>query len=169
MDIKSERDAATEIAGSDTNQYLTFTMEGETYAVDVHHVKEVLEYTEIAKVPRTKEYMRGVINLRGSVVPVVDLRTKFGMGQTEKTTSTSIVVMDLELQGETVVLGALVDSVEEVIGIEDEQIEPPPSIGTTVDSAFIRGIGKQEDRFIIVLDIERVFQTEELQAVTDAS
>ena len=149
------------------NQYLTFTLAGETYAVEVNKVKEVLEYTEVTKVPRTQEFMRGVINLRGSVVPVVDLRLKFDMGHTDQTIDTSIVVMEVTVDGETVTLGTLADSVQEVIGLNDSQIEPAPSIGTKVDNRFIHGIGKVDERFLIILDIDRIFRDDEVAAVAE--
>ncbi len=151
------------------NQYLTFTLDGEQYAVEVGKVKEVLEFTDLTKVPRTHDFMRGVINLRGSVVPVVDLRLKFDMGKTEQTIDTSIVVMEVRIDSETVVIGTLADSVQEVIGLNDQQIEPAPTIGTAIDNKFINGIGKLDERFIIILDIDRIFKDEELATVAEHS
>jgi purine-binding chemotaxis protein CheW len=150
-----------------TSQYLTFTLAEEQYAVEVYDVKEVLEYTTVTRVPRTQEFMRGVINLRGSVVPVIDLRLKFGMGETEKTIATSIIVMEVEIGGGKVTVGTLADSVQEVIDLDNEQIEPAPQIGTRIDTEFIRGIGKQDERFIIILDIDRIFTEEELSGVVE--
>lgn len=149
------------------NQYLTFTLAGEQYAVEVNKVKEVLEYTSVTKVPRTLEFMRGVINLRGSVVPVIDLRLKFDLGETEKSIDTAIIVMEVDISGETVVLGTLADSVQEVIGMDESQIEPAPSIGTSIKTDFIRGIGKQDEQFIMILDIDAVFSEEEISAVAE--
>ncbi|HUX50032.1 MAG TPA: chemotaxis protein CheW [Spirochaetia bacterium] len=145
------------------SQYLTFTLDKEQYAIDVAKVKEVLEYSTVTKVPRTPLFMRGVINLRGSVVPVVDLRMKFDMGETEKTISTSIIVVEVIIEGETVVIGTLADSVQEVINLDRGQIEPTPQIGTKIDADFIEGIGKQDGRFIMILDIDRVFTESDLQ------
>ncbi len=146
-------------------QLLTFTLDKEQYGVEVHRVREVLEYTKITKVPRTLEFMRGVINLRGSVVPVVDLRLKFGMEEIVPTIDTSIVVMEIEVGGESVVLGALADSVQEVIDLDESAIEPAPQIGTTINNRFIRGIGKYDEAFIIILDIDRVFSEEDVSAL----
>lgn len=157
----------TDESAVDKSQFLTFTLDHEQYAVDVAKVKEVLEYTSVTKVPRTHKFMRGVINLRGSVIPVVDLRLKFDLGETEKSIETSIVVMEVRIGGDTVVLGALADSVQEVIDLATSQIEPAPQIGTSIDTAFIRGIGKQDERFIIILDIDRVFSDEEIAAVAE--
>lgn len=148
------------------NQYLTFTLAGEQYAVEVYKVKEVLEYTTVTRVPRTQEFMRGVINLRGSVVPVIDLRLKFGLGATEKGVDTSIIVLELEIAGDTVVLGTLADAVREVINLDESQIEPAPQIGAKISTNFIRGIGKQDEHFIIILNIDRIFTEEELSGVT---
>ena len=116
--------AITEIL--DSNQYLTFKLDQEIYALDITQVREVLDYTEITKVPRMPEFMRGVINLRGGVVPVVDLRLKFEMEGSEKTLDSCIIIMELDIEGDKTYLGALADSVQEVITLESEQIEPPP-------------------------------------------
>ncbi|MFP4362927.1 MAG: chemotaxis protein CheW [Spirochaetia bacterium] len=149
-----------------TGQYLTFDLADEQYAVDVGKVTSVLEMTQITKVPKTPEFMRGVINLRGSVVPVIDLRLKFGMSQTEQTQDTSIIVMEIELDGETVVIGALADSVHEVIEMDQNQIEAAPKFGTKLDTEFIKGIGKKEEGFLIILDIDKVFTSDEISAVS---
>lgn len=150
-----------------TGTYLTFTLANEQYAVDVSKAREVLEFTAITRVPRTPDFMRGVINLRGSVVPVCDLRLKFGLGATEKTIDTRIVVMEITVRGETAVLGALADSVQEVIELEAGQIEPPPKIGMSIDTQFIKGMGKRNDAFIIILDIDEVFSEEELIGIRE--
>lgn len=150
-----------------TGTYLTFTLAEEQYAVDVTKAREVLEFTSITRVPRTPDFMRGVINLRGSVVPVCDLRLKFGLGATEKTIDTRIVVMEINVRGETAVLGALADSVQEVIELESNQIEPPPKIGMSIDTDFIKGMGKRNEQFIIILDIDEVFSEEELAGIRE--
>src|SRR5574340_544392 len=151
----------------ETTQYLTFKLEEEIFALDSSKVREVLDFTTITKVPRTPEFMRGVINLRGSVVPVVDMRLKFGMTKTEKTVNTCIIIVEIALDGDTTVLGALADSVQEVIELEPGQIEPAPKIGTRLRTEFIRGMGKRDENFIIILDIDRVFSADELSLVQD--
>jgi purine-binding chemotaxis protein CheW len=148
-----------------TTQYLTYTLDDEVFAFDISKVREVLDFTTITKVPRTPDFMRGVINLRGSVVPVVDLRLKFGMTKTEKTVNTCIIITEVLVEGETVIIGVLADSVQEVLDIEAGNIEPAPKIGTGIRTDFIRGMGKHNERFIIILDIDRVFSTEELALV----
>ena len=148
-----------------TNQFLTFTLAEEQYAVDVVQVREVLAEMPLTVIPRMPTYLKGVINIRGSVVPVVDLRTKFGLDEAEKTIDTSIIVMDLQTGDAMITVGCLADSVQEVVDIADDSIEPPPTLGTSIDARFIKGLGKKDERFIIMLDIDRVFQADELSAV----
>ena len=153
---------------TEVRQYLTFILDDELFAVDVAKVREVLDITTITKIPRTPEYMRGVINLRGSVVPVVDLRLKFGMSKTENKKNTCIIVLEIKMDDEFIIWGALADSVQEVFEFEPDQIEPAPKFGTKFKAEFLRGIGKRDDKFIMILDIDRVFTTEELIVVQDA-
>jgi len=146
-------------------QYLTFKLDEEIFALDISKVREVLDFTTVTKVPRTPEFMRGVINLRGSVVPVVDLRLKFGMSRTEKTVNTCIIIVEVAVDEETTILGVLADSVQEVMDLGPEQIEPAPKIGTRLNTAFIKGMGKRDNKFIILLDIDKIFSTDELALV----
>ncbi|HTQ54270.1 MAG TPA: chemotaxis protein CheW [Bryobacteraceae bacterium] len=155
--------SVTEI--TDTRQYLTFRLGDEVFATDVAKVREVLDFTTITKIPRTPDFMRGVINLRGNVVPVVDLRLCFAMSKTEKTVNTCIVVVEMVVDDESNIIGALADSVEEVIDLEPEHIQPPPRIGTHIRTDFIRGVGKRDGQLIMILDIDRVFSADELSAV----
>jgi purine-binding chemotaxis protein CheW len=150
---------------TETTQYLTFKLDDEVFAVDVAKVREILDFTPATKVPGTPDFMRGIINVRGNVVPVVDMRLKFGMSQTEKTVDTCIVVMEIAVDDDTTVLGALVDSVQEVFELEPAQIEPPPRIGTRWRTEFIKGIGKRNNELIIILDIDMVFSSSELAAI----
>ncbi|MFZ2958681.1 MAG: chemotaxis protein CheW [Candidatus Ozemobacteraceae bacterium] len=145
-----------------TTQYLTFKLGEEVFAVDVAQVREILDFTTVTKVPQTPEFMRGVINLRGSVVPVVDMRLKFGMSKTEKSVNTCIVVVEVNLENETLVIGALADSVQEVVELEAGQIEPPPKIGSRLKVEFLKGMGKRDERFIMILDIDKVFNASEI-------
>ena len=149
----------------ENNQYLTFKLDEEVFALGIDKVREVLDYTSVTKVPQTPDFMRGVINLRGSVVPVIDMRLKFGMAKTDTTVNTCIIIVEINLDGETAILGALADSVQEVLDLEPHQIEPAPKIGTKLRTDFIRGMGKRGEQFIIILDIDRVFSSEELAAV----
>ena len=152
----------------EATQHLTFKLDEEVFAVDISKVREVLEYTAVTKVPQTPEFMKGVINLRGHVVPVVDLRLKFGMQEAEKTVNTCIIIVEVSVDKDTAVLGALADSVQEVHDFEHDQIEPPPKIGTRLKTDFIKGMGKRNDQFIMILDIDKVFSTDELALVKDA-
>lgn len=151
------------------NQYLAFKLADEIYAIEIGQVREVLEFISISKVPNMPEFMRGVINLRGAVVPVVDLRLKFQMTQTEKTIDTCIIIVDIIIDSENTMLGVLADSVLEVIELESTQIEPPPKIGLRLKTDFIKGMGKQNEQFLILLDIDHVFSTDELLIVRDGS
>jgi purine-binding chemotaxis protein CheW len=150
---------------SQTTQYLTFNLADEVFAVDVGRVREILEITSITKVPQPPDFMRGVINLRGSVVPVIDMRLKFGMSETERTVNTCIVVVEVDMDGENIVLGALADSVQEVIEMESSQVEAAPHIGTHLNTDFIKGMGKYNERFVMILDIDKIFSGDELAAV----
>ena len=157
------------VAGiTETTQYLTFKLEDEVFALDISKVREVLDYTDITKVPKTPDFMKGVINLRGSVVPVVDMRLKFGMPGIAKTVNTCIIIVEVTLEGETAVLGALADSVQEVLDLEPGEIEPAPRIGTKLRTEFLRGMGKRDNHFVMILDIDQVFSADELALVADA-
>ena len=151
------------------SQYLTFSLDKEQFAVDISKVREVLEFSSVTKVPRTPDFMRGVINLRGSVVPVIDLRLKLGLSRTEATIDTCVIIIEVDAQGEHLVLGALADSVQEVIDLDQKNIEPPPRIGTRVSIDFIRGIGKRDENFVMLLDINRVLTDEEIRAVGEGA
>lgn len=144
------------------HQYLTFKLDKETFALDVAKVREILDFTTVTKVPQTPEFMRGVINLRGSVVPVMDLRLKFGMAPTVKTVNTCIIVVEVAAEGATIILGALADSVQEVIDLDPEQIEPAPRIGTKLDTSFIGGMGKHNGNFLMILEIDEIFSSADL-------
>jgi len=150
----------------ETTQYLTFILADEVFAVDVGRVREILEISNITKVPQTPDFMRGVINLRGSVVPVIDMRLKFGMTETVRTVNTCIIVVEVDMDGETIVLGTLADSVQEVIEMDGTQIEAAPHIGTHLNTDFIKGMGKHDNRFVMILDIDRIFSASELEAIT---
>ena len=156
-------------ASDQTALYITFGLEEEMFAVDVSQVREILDSTRITKIPRAPEFMRGVINVRGSVVPVVDMRLKFGIPGAENTVNTRIIVLELNKDGNTVVLGALADSVKDVIELEPGQIEEPPRIGSRWRTDFINGIGKRNGEFIILLDIDRIFSSDELAIVEATS
>lgn len=151
----------------ESRQYLTFRLAKETFAVDVAKVREILDFAAITKVPQTPDFMRGVINLRGSVVPVVDMKLKFGMEPTEKTVNTCIVVLEVTIENETTIVGALADSVQEVVELDPSQIEPPPRIGMKLSIDFIKGMGKLNEDFVIILDTDKIFSFDEGVVITE--
>lgn len=144
------------------NQYVTFTLNEEQYAVAVRKVREVLEYTRITKLPRTADFMKGIINLRGVGVPVIDLRLKFGMEETPVGKETAIIVLDVDSRAGPVVVGVLADSVHEVVEIAPGNVEPAPRFGTSLSTEFIQGVGKSDAGFIIILDINHIFNSDEV-------
>jgi purine-binding chemotaxis protein CheW len=154
---------------TETGQYMTFKLGNELFAISVAQVREVLEVSQITRVPTAPAYMRGVVNVRGQATPVVDLRLKFGLPPSTDTVHTRIIVMELELDGEATVLGGVADSVHEVIELEPGAINPPPRIAMRWRTDFIQGMGKRGDDFIIILDVNAVFSSDELAAVEEAS
>jgi purine-binding chemotaxis protein CheW len=151
-----------------SQQFLSFALGDEVFAVNVLQVKEILDVINITRVPQMPDYMLGVINLRGSVVPVVDLRCKFGMAKRDLNQESCIVVLEVDFDGERVVIGAMTDAVREVLDLTADQIEPPPRMGMKLKSEFIRGMGKQEENFIIILDIDKIFSSDELCVMSAA-
>jgi purine-binding chemotaxis protein CheW len=154
---------------TETRQYMTFKLGDELFAIDVAQVREVLELSQITKVPTAPSYMRGVVNVRGKATPVVDLRQRFGLPKGADTVSTRIIVMELDLDGEATVLGGVADSVQEVIELDPANINPPPRIAMRWRTEFIQGMGKRGDDFIIILDANAVFSSEELALVENAA
>lgn len=152
-----------------SHPYLSFMLGEELFAVNVTKVLEILEITKITKVPKSPDYMRGVINLRGSVLPVIDTRAKFDMELTIDTVNTCIMVLNIEMDGENLVLGALVDAVQEVLEIGKEQIKPAPTIGSKYKSEFIDGMVKIDEQFIMLLNMDRVLSSNELILVKDSA
>lgn len=144
-------------------QYLTFRLAESSFSVDVGQVREILDHTEVTKVPQTPDYMLGVINLRGNVVPVIDLRLRFGLPAAERTRDSCIVVMEIRLDGELIVVGALADAVEEVLDLNREEIEPAPRLGKQVNVEFLQGVGKRGEQFVMILDIDRIFAADEVE------
>ena len=136
-------------------KYLTFKLGPESYGLGILKVQEIIGLMAITHVPRASQYVRGVINLRGKVIPVVDLRLKFGMESTDDTERTCVIVVQVVHGTQTIVMGLIVDEVSEVLDITENQLEPPPSFGTSVDTMFIQGMGKVGDKVIILLDVDR--------------
>lgn len=141
---------------------LTFSLGSEGYGVSILKVKEIIGMLDITPVPRTPDFIKGVINLRGKIIPVMDLRIKFGMDEKEYNERTCIIVVEVAIKGNQRLLGVVVDMVSEVVSISSEEIEPPPEYGTTLEHNFILGIGKIKERVVIILDIDEVFICEEI-------
>ena len=149
-----------------TNQYITFRLGNELFAVGVEQVREVLEVSTVTLVPTAPYYMRGVVNVRGKAIPVVDMRLRFGLAAIEETVNTRIVVMELMLDGESTVLGGMADSVHEVIEIPATDINPPPRIAMRWKTEFIQGMARRGEDFIIILDVNAVFSSGDLVATS---
>ena len=151
-------------------KYMTFQLAQEVYGLEILSVRELIGLMEITRMPRVPEFIRGVINLRGKVIPVIDLRLKFGMQATAATEQTVIIVVQCQVAGRPLTMGVLVDLVLEVLSIEGSQIEPPPDLGAaTVEGQFIRGVGKAGDRVVFLLDIARVLTGAEAAALARAA
>ena len=161
--------AATPEAGTGTAQFLTFALGDEVFAMDIRTVREIIQHGPMTTVPLMPAFVRGVINLRGAVVPVIDLNARFGRAQAQVGKKTCVVIFDATRDGERVELGLMVDAVSEVIEIAAAQIEPPPNFGTTVRRDFIRGMGKVANRFVIILEPDRAFDVGEMAEICAAS
>ncbi len=148
-------------------KYLTFALADEEYGLEILKVREIIGYMEITSVPQTPEYVKGVINLRGKVIPVIDLRAKFGMKTTEVTDQTCIIVVEIQHDGQTLSTGIVVDRVQEVLDIQQEDIEDAPQFDSTVNTDFIMGIGKIEESVKILLDINTILNCEELSKLQE--
>lgn len=148
-----------------TNKHLTFRLGSEEYGLDILKVREIIGIMPITRVPRTPKFVRGVINLRGKVIPVMDLRAKFGMGTVDDTDRTCIVVVQVASKSAHTVMGVVVDEVSEVIDVAEDQIEATPEFGADIDTDFVLGIGKIADRVVMVLDIDRVLTTSEISVI----
>jgi len=148
-----------------TDQYLTFTLAEETFAIEIVKVREVIDYVHLTRVPRMPVFLRGVINLRGSVVPVIDLRLILSMPAVEKTVDTCIIIAEVNMDGEPLHLGMLADSVQEVIDIDPSQIDPPPRLGSMLNTEFIRGMGKRGEGFFTILNIDQVLSSDEMAGI----
>jgi purine-binding chemotaxis protein CheW len=171
----TEKSLTSETAASDlgkrlAGKYMTFQLAREEYGLEILKVREIIGLMEITRVPRTREFVRGVINLRGKVIPVVDLRLKFGMERTEATDQTVIIVVQCAVDGRPLTMGLLVDQVLEVLSIDASQIEPAPSLAhAQLEGEFILGVGKHEKRIVFLLDIARILSSDEAKDLARAS
>ena len=146
----------------ESGQYFTFRLGTEVYAIDIRKVKEVLEVLKITHVPQSADFKLGVINLRGTIVPIIDLHRKFNLPGYEETINSSIIIVQTVIDDETVTIGSIVDEVEEVIRLEPKRIDDTLKLGSQLKANYISSIGKKGDDFIIILDVENIFSREEL-------
>jgi purine-binding chemotaxis protein CheW len=156
---------ATQTGSAAASQYLTFVLNEEIFALNILNIKEIIDYGHLTKVPMMPDFVRGVINLRGNVVPIIDLQARFGNGATPIHNRTGIVIVETDVDsenGNTQDIGIIVDAVNEVIDIGQQDIEPPPSFGTGIRPEFISGMAKRDDRFIILLNIDRILSIDEM-------
>ncbi len=162
--IEKARSELEQLSGlaTDGSQYLTFTLGDEHYGVDILRVQEIKGYTAVMRIPNTPAFVKGVLNLRGTIVPIVDLQTKFGMDQVEYTMFTCIVLVVVHKR----LMGIVVDAVSDVLSINPEDIQPAPNFGTQVDTGFIQSIARTGEKLITLLDIERVLSSDEFQHTT---
>jgi purine-binding chemotaxis protein CheW len=149
-------------------QYLSFLLDGKIFAFDVLKTREVLSYTSITPIPCTPAYVAGVLNLRGSVVTVMNFRTKFGMNNASITDDSAIIIVEANYDDEMVVVGALVDAVKGVLRFEQDQIEPPPKVGMRLSTELINGIGKRNDEFVVILNVDKAFSEADLMLAKEA-
>ena len=150
-----------------SKQYVTFCLAEELFGVEVSRTREILSVISVTSVPQTPDYMLGVINLRGQVVPVIDMRLKLGLSATDETQDTCIIVVEVLVDGEPIVVGALADAVREVLEIKSDAIEPPPRLGTRLNTEFIKGMGKIDEEFLILLNIDKIFNSDEIALVQE--
>lgn len=149
-------------------QVLTFLLDNEVYANEIAQIQEVLEYRRVTPVPRAPDFMLGVINLRGNVVPVIDLRQQFDMHLAKTTVNTCIVIVDVIVDGEKTAMGILADAVKEVVELPVDLISPPPRIGSRVDTRFIQGMARYEEDFIVILNLPAIFSDQEFETLIEA-
>jgi len=154
---------------TEISQFITFKLGNELFAIPVDQVREVLELSIITSVPTARPYMRGVVNVRGRAIPVVDLKLRFGLPAAPDTLNTRIIVLELFLDGETAVLGGVADSVHEVVEIDPASVDPPPRIATRWRAEFIKGMCSRGNDFIVMLDVNAVFNTDESGLVVGAA
>ncbi len=162
-----ENNVDGEVQQDEVEQYLTFILSGKIYGLDILNIKEIIEYGEITEVPMTPDFISGVINLRGSVVPVVDLRQRFSGEATEQTKKTSIVILEVQNDDIKIEIGITVDVVNEVLDINSREIEPPPALGNQIQTDFIGGMAKVDGKFLVLLNVENILSIDELSMVGD--
>ena len=168
-ELAETMDQAVKVMAEREGKYLTFSLAEEEYGIGILKIKEIIGMMPITTVPQTPEFVKGVINLRGKVIPVVDLRVRFGMESIDYTERTCIIVVEIESQSGTVMIGIVVDSVSEVLNIKGDDIADTPTFGTKLDTEYILGMAKMEGGVKILLDIDRVLSAEEINSLEKAA
>ncbi|MDG0024797.1 chemotaxis protein CheW [Trinickia sp. Y13] len=168
-ELRKQIKAPASAGAAEPAQVLTFVLAGELYGIGILSIKEIISYTALTTVPMMPSFARGVINLRGAVVPVVDLLARFGKPSSEVTKRTCIVIVEVQMQGERQDIGIVVDAVNEVLDIPASEIEPPPAFGSSIRADFIQGMGKVRGRFVILLALEQVMSTNDMLALQSAA
>lgn len=163
--VKSESTPPAELTQQELQQYLTFMLGGETFAIGILSIKEIIEYGQLTEVPRMPQFIRGVINLRGAVVPVIDLSARFGKPAASVSRRTCVVIIEMTLEDEQHVVGVMVDAVNEVLEIPADQVEPAPNFGANIRADFIQGMGKVEGKFVIILNVNHVLSLDEMSTL----
>ncbi len=174
MSLESSLAGSTSVrsaAGTEclAGKYLTFCLQGEVYGLAILKVQEIIGIMPVTAVPRMPAFVRGVINLRGKIIPVIDLRLQFDLAGQEDTAKTCVIVVQIERDDHTVTIGVIVDEVAEVIDLKEDQIEPAPSFGTSVSTDFILGMGKINQKVIMLLDIDQVLSSDEVEGLGSTS
>jgi purine-binding chemotaxis protein CheW len=166
---KKKTTAVATVAEVEAQQFLTFTLGGEMFAIEINNIKEIIEYGSLTTVPMMPEFVRGVINLRGRVVPVIDLAVRFGRKASEATKRTCNVIIEVQAEEQTLDIGIVVDAVSEVLEIPASEIEPAPSFGAKIRADFIQGMGKVGGEFVIILGLDKVLSVEEMSMLSGSS
>lgn len=163
--VKADNTLPAQATPQELQQYLTFMLGGETFAIGILSIKEIIEYGLLTEVPRMPSFIRGVINLRGAVVPVIDLGARFGKQPTAISRRTCVVIIEVQFEGEQQVIGVMVDAVNEVLDIPADQVEPAPTFGANIRADFIQGMGKVEGKFVIILHVDHVLSLDEMSTL----
>ena len=163
--VKADSMLPAQATQQELQQYLTFMLGGETFAIGILSIKEIIEYGQLTEVPRMPEFIRGVINLRGAVVPVIDLGARFGKPAANISRRTCVVIIEVQFEDEQHVVGVMVDAVNEVLDIPAEQVEPAPNFGANIRADFIQGMGKVEGKFVIILNVNHVLSLDEMSTL----
>ena len=150
------------------DQYLTFMLAGEEYGVDILRVQEIKGWGKVTPIPGTPEYVRGVMNLRGTIVPILDLRKRFSMDQIDYGPTTVVIVLRVECEGRDRIMGVVVDAVSDVYAVPAEELSPPPDFGGNVHVEFVRGLATVDEKMVIILNIDKLLNADDLEAVSHA-